>query len=193
MTASVRVVSQPEEIVSVRQAAAACNVTPPVVRRWRSLGLISAPPWTLEQLHQIRDQTDPQGRRRGPQTGHGTLIRWTEGCDCDQCRRAQNDAARARGRARAQVRLPVDTRRQLLDAICSGRPFRTVLRDLGLTSNQVVGLARADEEWSSALEAALTASRRDDLEHGTNAAYVRGCVCSECREHQRQRMANNRA
>jgi hypothetical protein len=176
----------------VRQAAAVCNVTPPVVRRWRSLGLISAPPWTLEQLHQVRDETDPQARRRGPQTAHGTLIRRTEGCDCDQCRRAQNDAARARGRARAQARLPVDTRQQLLDAICSGRPFRTVLRDLGLTSNQVFGLARADDEWSSALEAALTASRRDDLQHGTNAAYVHGCVCSECRDHQRTRMATNR-
>src|SRR6476659_9086839 len=88
------------------RAVAVCNVTPPVVRRWRSLGLISTPPWTLEQLPQIRDQTDPAGRRRGPQTAHGTLIRWTEGCDCDQCRRAQNDAARARGRARARARLP---------------------------------------------------------------------------------------
>ena len=151
-----------------------CNVTPPVVRRWRSLGWISEPPWTLEQLHQIRDETDPQGRRRGPQTGHGTLIRWTEGCDCDQCRRAQNDAARARGRARAQARLPVDTRQH------------------GLTSNQVFGLARADEEWSSTLEAALMASRRDDLQHGTNAAYVAGCVCGECRAHQRIRMTRNR-
>ena len=159
-----------EVITSVRQAAAACNVTPPVVRRWLSLGLIPEPPWTRQQLHQIREETDPHGRRRGPQVPHGTLTRWLEGCDCDQCRRAQNDAARARGRARA--RLPVDTRQQLLDAIYSGRPFRTVLRDLGLTSNQVFGLARADEEWSSVLEAALTASRRDDLQHGTNAAYA---------------------
>jgi hypothetical protein len=177
----------------VRQAAAVCNVAPPVVRRWRSLGLISAPPWTLEQLHQVRDQTDPQGRRRrGPQTAHGTLIRWTEGCDCEQCRRAQNDAARARGRARTQARLPVDTRRQLLDAICSGRPFRTVLRDLGLTSNQVWGLTKTDQEWSEKLDTALTAARRNDLEHGTNAAYVHGCVCRECREHQQIRMRRGR-
>jgi catechol 2,3-dioxygenase-like lactoylglutathione lyase family enzyme len=35
----------------------------------------------------------------------------------------------------------------------------------------------------------LTATRRDDLQHGTNAAYVHGCVCKECREHQRVRMA----
>jgi hypothetical protein len=42
------------------------------------------------------------------------------------------------------------------------------------------------------LEAALTVTRRADLKHGTNAAYVAGCVCKECREHQRQRMARNR-
>jgi hypothetical protein len=78
-------------------------------------------------------------------------------------------------------------RRQFLDALYSGQPFRTILRDLGLTSNQVWGLTRTDEEWSTALEAALTATRRTDLKHGINAAYVSGCVCSECREHQRER------
>jgi hypothetical protein len=88
--------------------------------------------------------------------------------------------------------LPVEVRQQLLDAICGGRPFRTLLRDLGLTSNQVFGLAKTDEEWSAALEAALTASRRSDLQHGTNAAYVVGCVCMECRDYQQVRMARNR-
>jgi hypothetical protein len=67
-----------------------------------------------------------------------------------------------------------------------------MLRDLGLTSNQVFGLARADEEWSAALDAALTATRRTDLKHGTNAAYVHGCVGSACREYQRVRMAKMR-
>jgi hypothetical protein len=143
-------------------------------------------------LHQVRDETDPQGRRRGPQVPHGTLTRWLEGCDCDRCREAQKDAARARGRARAQKRLPVEMRQQLLDAMYSGQRFRTVLRDLGLTSNQVWGLTRTDLEWSERLEAALTATRRDDLQHGTNAAYVQGCVCRECRTHQRNRMARNR-
>jgi hypothetical protein len=98
----------------------------------------------------------------------------------------------AYGIARAQQRLPVEVRQQLLDAIRSGQPFRTVLCDLGLTSNQVWGLTKTDQEWSQKLEAALTVTRRDDLEHGTNAAYVQGCVCSECREHQRVRMARNR-
>jgi hypothetical protein len=36
------------------------------------------------------------------------------------------------------------------------------------------------------------ATRRDDIDHGTNAAYVHGCFCSECREHQRIRMATPR-
>jgi hypothetical protein len=86
----------------------------------------------------------------------------------------------------------VEKRRQLLDSIYNGKPFRAALTDLGLTSNQVWGLARTDEEWSAALEAALTATRRHDLRHGTNAAYVAGCVCKDCRDHQRQRMAKNR-
>jgi hypothetical protein len=176
----------------VRQAAAACNVTPPVVRRWLSLGLITEPPWSLQQLHQVRDETDPQGRRRGPGVAHGTLTRWLEGCDCDECREAQNDASRTRRRVRAQTRLPVEMRQQLLDAIYAGQPFRAVLRDLGLTSNQVWGLTKTDQEWSASLDTALTATRRDDLEHGTNAAYVHGCVCSECRDYQRIRMAKNR-
>jgi hypothetical protein len=88
---------------------------------------------------------------------------------------------------------PEDVRQRFLDAIYASQPFRTVLRDLGLTSNQVWGLASTDHEWSEQLEAALTATRRDDLPHGTNAAYVAGYVCRECRTHQRIRMARNRA
>ena len=54
------------------------------------------------------------------------------------------------------------------------------------------GLTKIDQEWSTGLEAALTAARRDDMEHGTNAAYANGCVCSDCREHQQRRMGRNR-
>jgi hypothetical protein len=72
-----------QEVTSVRQAASVCNVTPPVVRRWLSLGLITEPPWTLQQLHQVRELTDPDGRRHGPQAAHGTLTPWLEGCECD--------------------------------------------------------------------------------------------------------------
>jgi hypothetical protein len=78
------------------------------------------------------------------------------------------------------------------DAVYSGQPFRTVLRDLGLTPNEVWGLTKTDGEWSAALDAALTITRRKDLQHGSNAAYVVRCVGKERREHQRQRMARNR-
>jgi hypothetical protein len=102
-----------------------------------SLGLIPGPPWTLQQLQEVRKLTDPDGRRRGPHAAHGTLTRWLEGCDCDECRNAQNEAGKARFRRRSQERLPVEKRRQLLDAIYSGKSFRAGLTDLGLTSNQV--------------------------------------------------------
>jgi hypothetical protein len=83
-------------------------------------------------------------------------------------------------------------RQQLLDAIYGGQPFRTALGELGLTSNQVWGLAKTDREWAVMLDTALTAARRNDLKHGTNAAYVHGCVCHESREHQSIRMGRNR-
>jgi hypothetical protein len=44
----------------------------------------------------------PPPATRGPQVPHGTLTRWLEGCDCDQYRDAQNTAARARFRRKAQ-------------------------------------------------------------------------------------------
>ena len=140
----------------------------------------------------VRDRTDPQRHRPGSSAAHGTMARWNSGCSCARCRQMQSDAARARGRRKAQERLPPEVRQRLLDAIYAGQSFRRALGDLGLTSNQVWGLTKTDEEWSAALDAALAATRRDDLRHGTNAAYVAGCVCKECREHQRIRMARNR-
>jgi hypothetical protein len=181
-----------ELVFTIRKAAAACNVTPPVVRRWIKLGWLPEPPWTLEQLHRLCDITDSAGRRRGPGAAHGTQSRWLEGCDCDACRLAMNAAAKTRFRAKAQERLPLEVRQQLLEAIYAGTPFGSALKGLGLTSNQVWGLAKSDQNWSKKLEAALTATRRTDLEHGSNAAYKQGCVCKDCRDHQRQRMARNR-
>jgi hypothetical protein len=88
--------------------------------------------------------------------------------------------------------MSVYVRQELLDAIYGDRPFRQIVRDLDLTSDLVWGFTKTDSEWSAALEAALTSTRRSDLKHGTNAAYVAGCVCKDCREHQRPRMAKNR-
>jgi hypothetical protein len=183
-------VSEAEELItSARRAAAICGVTRFAVRVWIDRGLLPEPPWTAHQLRQVRDGAEP---RPGPQAPHGTRARWSHGCDCVQCREAQNDTARAYGRARAQERLSTEVREQLLAAIYDGQPFRQVLRDLDLTPNRVWGLTRTDDEWSAALDGALMAARRDDLEHGTNTADVQGCVCKQCREHQGERMGRRR-
>ena len=79
----------------------------------------------------------------------GTNAGWYTGCRCDPCRQAHSDVERARGRAQAQRRLPVELRQQLLDAVYASQPFRQVLSDLGMTPSQMWGLARTDEEWSS--------------------------------------------
>ena len=64
----------------------------------------------------------------------------------------------------------VIVRVQVLSCQAAGQPFRSVLRDLNLTPNQASGYGQVDREWSAALEAALTATRRDDFKHGINAA-----------------------
>jgi hypothetical protein len=69
--------------------------------------------------------------------------------------------------------------------------LRTVLRELGLTSDQVWSLLKSDDDWSAALEAAVTAIRRGTSNRGRMPGTP-GCVCMDCREHQRQRMAKNR-
>jgi hypothetical protein len=104
----------------------------------------------LEQLLKVRDSTDPDGRRTGPQMAHGTMPRWNSGCSCDLYGQASADDVRARLRRKARARFPVELRQQLLEAIHEGKPFRETLRELGLTSNRVFGLARADDKWAHA-------------------------------------------
>ena len=175
-------------VTSIGGAASVCGVSPFIVRGWMNRGLLSMPPWTLQQLRQARAIAEPADQ---PQAAHGSRARWNAGCSCATCRGAHSEIARVRTRAKAAARLPVEIRQQLLDAIGNGKPFRLALRDLALTPNQVWGLTQTDEAWSAALEAALMATRSSDLRHGTNAAYMAGCVCKECREHQRQRMARS--
>ena len=52
-----------------------------------------------------------------------------------------------------------------------------MLRNLDLTRNQVWGLTKTDDEWSIALDAALTTTRRGNLKHGRTGAYAAGCAC----------------
>jgi hypothetical protein len=70
---------------------------------------------------------------------HGTSARWHAGCHCSHCRHAHSNTQRTWRLTRARQRLPLEVRQQLLDAIYGGQPFRTALRDLGLTFNQVWG------------------------------------------------------
>ena len=89
-------------------------------------------------------------------------------------------------RAKAQARLPVETRTALLDALAAGKPFKQALTELQLTHFQIWGLARHDPEWSAALDGVLMATRRGDLNHGTYYAYAQGCVCPDCRRANRR-------
>jgi hypothetical protein len=104
------------------------------VRAWIDRGLRPEPSWTAQQLRQVRDIAD---RGPGPQAPHGTPARWSHGCDCLECHQAHSDRLRSYGRARAQDRLSIELRDQLLAAIFAGQPFRQVLSDLVLTPNQV--------------------------------------------------------
>jgi hypothetical protein len=177
---------QSELLTTVRSATGACGVSQKAVRRWLADGRLGGPPWTVEQLVSVRDA--PGSRARGAKAAHGTLSRYTEGCSCDLCRTALNDWTREHERAKADTRFPESTRQQLLDELLAGQPFKAVLQDLGLTANQVWGRARRDPDWAAAFDAVLMVTRRTDLDHGSNAAYVKGCVCPECRAHQVQRM-----
>ena len=120
--------SEAEELItSARQAAAVCGVTRFAVRAWIDRDLIPEPPWTAKQLRQVCDTAE---LGPGPQAPHGTRARWSHGCECDQCRQAQNTTVRTYERAKARDRLSIGAREQLLAAIYSGQVFGTALRDL---------------------------------------------------------------
>jgi hypothetical protein len=76
-------------------------------------------------------------------------------------------------------------RQHFVEALYAGQPFKVVLRDLGLTSTKFGGSPRrmvsGRLRWTALSRTpAETTSGTVRMPH-----TVRGCVCSECREHQR--------
>jgi hypothetical protein len=100
---------QAELVSALRRADAACNVTPIVVRGWIARARLPQPPWTLRQVHELRDLDDVGRRLRGPGAAHGTETRWTQGGNCCLCCKAKANAVSAGYRRRAHKRLPPES------------------------------------------------------------------------------------
>jgi hypothetical protein len=62
-----------------------------------------------------------------------------------------------------------------------GIPFKQALAQTGVRAHQVWGRARSDPFWGAELQATIDRTRPTDIDHGRQAAYRRGCRCSECR------------
>ena len=76
--------------------------------------------------------------------GHGTKGDGRAAVDAPPAeRRTLTRKGRAR-RTNAQTRLPAKVRQQLLNDIYAGRQFKTIVRDLGLTSQQGWGITKTD-------------------------------------------------
>jgi hypothetical protein len=61
-----------QPLIGVVRASAADALTQPSANEGSVGGWLSEPPSNLELLHNLRDLTDPDGRRRGPQVAHGS-------------------------------------------------------------------------------------------------------------------------
>jgi hypothetical protein len=68
-------VSEAKELItSARRAAATCGVTRYAVRAWIDHGLLPEPPWTAQQLREVRDTAEAgPGPRVRTEPGHGDL------------------------------------------------------------------------------------------------------------------------
>ena len=71
--------SEARQVTSIRGAAFVCGVSPFIVRGWMNRGLLSEPPWTLQQLRQDSGIAEPADQ---PQAAHGSTARWNAGCSC---------------------------------------------------------------------------------------------------------------
>ena len=124
--------------------------------------------------------------------GHGTRARWTSECRCPDCRQAHADAERSRKQAKAQTRLPAKSGSSFSTAFMQALPFRTIVRDLGLTSQQVWGLTKTDQAWSTT-RGCTDRSPRTTAWNTAPTLPTRTAACAGiAEEHQQRRMGRNR-
>ncbi|MFG1858432.1 hypothetical protein ACGFJT_41835 [Actinomadura geliboluensis] len=110
------------------------------------------------------------------------LNRWRKGDRTDTTRAIHNADLRAWRREQAAARLPPAQQRNLLNQIATGTPLPEAAAAHGLTVQRLFGRARWDQTWRDALDAALLAGRRDDIDHGTPQSYRwYRCRCPDCR------------
>ncbi|MEV6219881.1 hypothetical protein [Nocardia sp. NPDC051833] len=122
-----------------------------------------------------------QDRVRAHLRGHG-VSGWRRGCRCVLCaaEKARTDRIRRRRATRRLVGRYQRTR--ITDAISAGAHPVEAAAAVGLTWNQVLGLARLDRRWASRLDKALLTGRNPDIAHGSYYSYQKHrCRCPECR------------
>jgi hypothetical protein len=142
-------------------------------RRGVAPNLAAAPPAAMLPLRQASPGDEPLDTRSIP-------------CGCRSANAAWMSATRE----------PIDAAAPPLPWIPSALGSRPVPGVCGRRLSERLGRygrlqAHRQRSWraSTTLETALMATRREDLQLGTDADYVHGCACRECREHQRICMA----
>ena len=177
-------------VSTVRAAAGIAGVTVATVQWWLAQKLLSAPPWSIDELRAVADTRLP-ARPRG--VAHGTDECWRAGCTHQDCRDAHRAAIETRRDTHRESVFPPGTRQRLLTLIADGVAFDDAVDEVGVTGYVVWGRALKHPDFRAALDDALTAGRDPSLPHGTAAAYRRGkCKCPDCRDARRRHNAPNR-
>ena len=101
---------------------------------------------------------------------------------CSACRHRRRGPDSDRRDETARSHFPEDAREELLRRVAAGEHLSDVCGELGITTVRAHAFATRDKQWGRRLDAALTAGRDPDLNHGTAMAYRWGrCRCPECR------------
>jgi hypothetical protein len=168
-------------VTSQREAARLLDMRPSSIFYWRRSGKLGPAPWSLAELLAVKHRADAPRRSRRVKVPHGSLSRVGAGCNCPDCRTASAEYHRERERREAEQHFPHAKRAALLDLLCQGRPLTEASRQIGVSAKQIWGRAQSDPAWGAQLQATLDQTQPTDVAHGRQAAYRRGCRCSECR------------